>query len=365
MDLRLAWFITPHGFGHATRSLAVMAAILNRYPDAFFDIYSRLPPSLMQQSLGDRFHQHDLSCDIGLVQRDAFDIDFPKTLARLNQFLPFDETLVADLAAQLARQKSAVVVCDIAALGIAVAAKADLPSVLIENFTWDWIYGDYPAFRQSLAPHIAVLADYYGRADLHLQAAPACLPTPSAHLVPPIARNPRRPPTLVRHQLGVPPGKMLVFITMGGMGKDFSELTRLGQFGDCVFLLQGQGQGQGPNPAANIRFISPLDEFYHPDLIQAADVVFGKLGYSTFAETYLSGRTYGFIPREHFRESIALQSFISKHMSAMCFSEAELEDGSWLKRLPQLLELPPRAAIAKNGAEEAAQLILRCSGHEA
>jgi len=39
----LAYFITPHGFGHAARACAVMAAAQQRIPNLLSEIFTRSP----------------------------------------------------------------------------------------------------------------------------------------------------------------------------------------------------------------------------------------------------------------------------------------------------------------------------------
>ena len=143
MPHHIAYFISPHGFGHATRAAAVMAAIQTLSPGAHFEIFTRAPEWLFQASLPGSFTYQSLMSDIGLVQRSPLQEDLPATLERLEAFLPFDQALVKDLSAQVQELACRLIVCDIAPLGIAVAAQAGLPSVLVENFTWDWIYAGY------------------------------------------------------------------------------------------------------------------------------------------------------------------------------------------------------------------------------
>ena len=49
--------------------------------------------------------------------------------------------------------------------------------------------------------------------------------------------------------------------------------------------------------------------FYHPDLIHAADVVVGKLGYSTLAEVWAAGVPFGYVVRPQFPESGPLEAW--------------------------------------------------------
>jgi hypothetical protein len=50
---RLAYYITPHGFGHAVRSIEVMRHLLVLAPALEIVIVSTLPEFLVDQSLGD------------------------------------------------------------------------------------------------------------------------------------------------------------------------------------------------------------------------------------------------------------------------------------------------------------------------
>src|SRR5204863_361743 len=46
-----------------------------------------------------------------------------------------------------------LVVGDIPPLAFAAAARAGVKALALGNFTWDWIYGNYPAF-EALAPDV-------------------------------------------------------------------------------------------------------------------------------------------------------------------------------------------------------------------
>jgi hypothetical protein len=74
MNLELACFVSPHGFGHATRTIALLQALQNRIPRLKATIFTTVPPSLFQSS-GINCSYHQMSTDVGLVQRDAFTED--------------------------------------------------------------------------------------------------------------------------------------------------------------------------------------------------------------------------------------------------------------------------------------------------
>src|SRR5512135_1927180 len=140
---RIAWFISPHGFGHAARAAAIIQALCEAHPGIGIEIFTRVPEWFFGDSLTGSFRYHPLVTDVGLVQETSLKEDAARTLERLDRFFPFGTKLVERLARVVRRLECRCIVCDIAPLGIAVARRAGIPSVLVENFTWDWIYQAY------------------------------------------------------------------------------------------------------------------------------------------------------------------------------------------------------------------------------
>jgi hypothetical protein len=71
----LAFFITPHGFGHAARACAVMEALHEREPALRFELFTQTPPWFFEQTLPGLFSYYPLTTDIGLVQETALNED--------------------------------------------------------------------------------------------------------------------------------------------------------------------------------------------------------------------------------------------------------------------------------------------------
>ncbi len=84
-------------------------------------------------------------CDTGVSQIDSLRLDARDTIRRADAFyrtLPDRARVEAQL---LQARRAALVVADAAPLGCAAAAAAGIPSVVVSNFTWDWIYEAYAA----------------------------------------------------------------------------------------------------------------------------------------------------------------------------------------------------------------------------
>ncbi|CAM2005248.1 hypothetical protein [Acanthopleuribacter pedis] len=351
--LNVAYFITHHGFGHATRAAAVMAALAAREPRFHFHIFSKLPELLFRQVLGDRFTIFPTETDVGLIQQSALEVDLTASLAALNRFYPLDPDKVSHLTEQVKRLAVRAVFCDIAPLGIAVAAQAAVPSVLIENFTFHWIYEDFLEDEPGFQPIIDILRTWCEKADFHLQTKPVSDPQPGAPCFEPIARPIRLGRVEQRRRLGLADARPLVLITMGGFGQEMNYIEALKTRHDITFMMPGTDH-------AGDNLICPRweDNPYHPDLIAACDLVVGKLGYSTFAEVYHAGVPFAYIPRDNFRESIAIEAFIKAKMPARAMAEGDFHNGRWLDQLGDYLALPPNRKEKINGADQVANYLI-------
>jgi hypothetical protein len=354
---RFACFITPHGYGHAARAAAIMESIRAREPGAFFEIYTRVPVWFFQMSLPGAFAYHELKTDIGLVQSSAMVEDLPETVRQLDALLPFRAEMVDPLAQEIRALGCELVLCDIAPLGIAVARAAGVPSVLVENFTWDWIYAGYLPYEPGLAPHIETLAQAFRAADWHIRTEPACAYDPPADLLTTVAsRKPRLSRERAREALGVSQTAPLVMITMGGILTEYPFLHRLEESRDVLFLIPGGSDRH--EKRGSLVLIPHHSELYHPDLLGASDAIVGKLGYSTLAEAYAAGIPYAYVPRVRLREGIPLGEWARREMSAVELAEERFFNGEWLELLPDLLSRPCRPPKGPNGADQAAEFIL-------
>ncbi|HMD89584.1 MAG TPA: glycosyltransferase family protein [Anaerolineaceae bacterium] len=355
--ITIAYFITPHGFGHAARAAAIMAALYDLNHLINFEIYTLTPGWFFQDSLGPYFKVHPLKTDIGLIQKSPLEEDLPATLQSLDEFIPFESILLNKIAEEILNLECQLVLCDIAPLGIAIALKAGLPSVLIENFTWDWIYQGYLHEYSKFNPFITYLKDIFSLANFHIQTEPICEPDAKADLITlPVCRKSRLSKSIIRDSLSIPEKARVVLITMGGIQTDYRFITRLRSVNDYYFVIPGIGDN--PEMENNLILLPHHSTFYHPDLVNACDAVIGKTGYSTVSEVYSAGIPYGFVSRSNFRESSILADFIRKHMQGFEISEQDFCKGNWVSRLPELLSNNRIYRNGLNGANQAAQFIL-------
>ena len=351
----LAVFVSSHGFGHASRSCAVLEQLCDLEPRVHIELFTRIPEWFFA-SLGQRLHFHELDCDLGLVQTDAFEVDYRATLSDLSDRLPFRPTLIQNLAQQVNALGCHAVLCDIAPLGLAVAKAARLPSVLIENFTWDWIYSGLAQQAPALKDYAKLLQPHFMGADIHIQTEPVCLPNRNAHRVGPIARGFRTGVSETRGALSVAPTDPLVFITMGGTRIGFPFLEQLkDRFPEIRFAVSGASEVIETD--RNLTLLPVHCPLHHPDLVRAADLVIGKAGYSTIAEVHTAGVPFGCFIRADYPEMGPLVKFIEKEIPTKMFAPEQFANGAWLEELPELLVMKSVSRSSVSAAAECATLV--------
>lgn len=348
-ERNVACFISPHGLGHAARAAAVLAALQRREPDIGLHLFTTAPPRFFEASGCRNKVFHDEQTDVGFAQKSAFVADLPETVRLLDGFYPLDPARIATLAETVRRARCGLVVCDIAPLGIAVAREAGLPSVLVENFLWDHLYESYASAHPGMTGHAARLRGLFGQASLHVQTHPICNPAEADLVTGPVSRPPRQPRAAIRKALAVGPDIKLVLITLGGGHQHTPALPHLAGRRDVVFLAASSG-GE-IRRTGNVIALPLQSDFYHPDLVNAADVVIGKVGYSTLAEVYHAGVPFGYVSREGYPEMPPLVAFIDKEMPSLEIQPGTLEDGLSPEALDRLLAMPRRPPTMANGAD--------------
>ena len=352
----IAYFVSSHGFGHAARSAAVMEAIHGQLPATRFGLFTGVPRWFFEDSMTAPFDYLPSHTDVGLVQSTPMEEDLSATIRELSNFLPLRADAVEKAAERVSRLGCSLVVSDISPLGIAVASALGLPCVLIENFTWDWIYGAYLAVEPRFSSFIDELHNLYSTVHLRIQARPFCQPVSGALSVAPISRPIRqsRPEILDRLQLSA--GSPFVLLTMGGFPTSYEFLDRLHRYSDFHFVIPGGADSFVRQQ--NLILLPHRTSFQHADLVAAASLVVGKLGYSTLAEVYQAATPYLFMQRRRFPESPALARFAERNLVCGELTEDEFKAANWPSRLFEFQEERRPVEAETTGSQEAADLIL-------
>lgn len=352
MTPAIAYFVSPHGFGHAARAVAVMEAVRALRPDTRFEIFTTVPAWFFEDSGLSPITLYPVVTDVGLIQSSSLAEDTAATVRALDELLPFAEDHVAALAQTVLDAGCHLLVTDISPLGLAVAARAGIPGVLVENFTWDWIYESYLDSEPDLGRFLPLLRQSFDSAVVRFQTEPCCRPRGDGTRVGPVSRRFRTAPHLTRHRLDIAEDRPVTLLTMGGVVWEYEFLDLLEQHTEVVFVVPGGGERW--TRRGNLVLLPHHTPLYHPDLVAAADVVVGKLGYSTLAEAYRAGAPLVFVRRPRFPESPTLAQFAQRYLPCREISAEEFGAGAWLQELPGLLTADRRAPVEANGADDIA-----------
>lgn len=353
--VHVAWFVSPHGFGHAARACAIMSELVDIDQRLYFEIFTTVPQWFFEESLSGHFRYHHVETDIGFVQKDPFREDIEKTVSRLDAFLPFSRSRVKEISETLSHLNCRLAACDVSALGIECARHAGIPTVLVENFTWDWIYSRYPTDNSRLKTHADYLHRICRQADYHIQTDPVCQYNASDLITAPVSRQILTSRSRIRRQLDIDEDQPMVILTTGGILSSYQFVDRIRKRTDTVFLIAGAGM-TFERAGNRIRF-PQNSQFRHPDLVNASDAVIGKAGYSTLAEVYRAGVPFGYVSRPFFPESNRLSEFIESEMQGIALNQADFENGGWIDALDELLDYPVMKPDTPNGASQAADYL--------
>jgi hypothetical protein len=357
MSRSIAFFVSSHGYGHASRACAVMDAMSELDRNVHFEIITEVPAWFFKNSLSSSFSIHSLCTDVGVAQTSALAEDLDATLLQLETFIPFQPGQLDNIAQILHKLQVSQVICDISTLGLAAAQTAKLPSILVENFTWDWIYEGYLAERPAFKSYIPLFGDWVKTANIHIQTEPVCSRRISADLTaPPISRKVRFNREETRRSLGIPDSRPVIILSMGGMQETLTFLDYLAEMKQFTFIIPGGSQAL--KIEGNLVLIPHNSVYYHPDLIAASDAVVAKAGYSTIAEVYYAGIPYAYVTRERFRESEAIRPFLETNIPGFEIPGSIFQSGAWIDRIPELLTLPHITRMHANGADFVARFIL-------
>jgi hypothetical protein len=351
---RIAWFITPHGRGHAARAAAIMSALRSRRQDFAFEIYTLVEETFFVESIGEGFNYHAVATDLGLIQDTPLEENVPATIEKLDEQLPYDEQLVASLATEIKAAGCVAVVCDIAPLGICVGREAGLPTVLVENFRWDWIYEGYLDAHPAIRDSVVYMRQLFGLVDFHIQTAPICDEKDCHFSSEVVSRKPLQTRAQTRAALGIGADALVVLVS-GGVGPEGSLMERLAGVQGVHVLVSGFGDS-----TVNRETLTslPYDSgYYHPDLVAASDAVVGKLGYSTVAEVYHAGLPYAYVTRDRFREAKILEAFVQREMACHHLDPNVYRSGDWVDMLPGLAVQPKTLRTLPNGADQVAEFL--------
>ncbi len=101
----VVFYISGHGFGHASRQIEVINALLRVRPDVLVHVRTRAARWLFDLTVEGPFTYTEVDTDVGVVQVDALTPDLPATLDRAQHFYATADDRAAREAGALATRR--------------------------------------------------------------------------------------------------------------------------------------------------------------------------------------------------------------------------------------------------------------------
>ncbi len=369
MSSAIVFYISGHGYGHASRMIEVINAVLAQRPETRIGVRTSAPRWLFDLTAKGRINFSSVETDTGVVQLDSLTLDEADSIRRASSFHADLVTRAASETRVLREIDAGLIVGDIPPLAFSVGASAGIPTIAIGNFTWDWVYADYPRVR--LAPNLLPsIRGAYAKAymALRLPMSGGFGNIANVKDIPFIARHATKTRAEVCAALKIPTNKPIVLVSFGGYGIPSLDTETLGKSKKYTIVTTtnvplGRRKDTSERKGA---FIS-LDEeaiydakVRYEDLVGAADAVVTKPGYGIIAEAIANDTAILYTSRGHFPEYDVLVKEMPKVTRCAFISHDELFAGKWDAHLDKLLAQPKhKKKPDTNGAEIAADILLK------
>ena len=346
--MTIVFYISGHGFGHASRSIELLKELAARRPDARLIVRTTVPLWLFRATAPAHVEVSPIETDTGVVQIDSLNVDEHETASRAARFYATFDRRADEEAAFLAAERASVVLGDIPPLAFAAAARAGVPSVAIGNFTWDWIYRGYDAFgalAKDGAGVIDVVHNAYAAATralrLPLHGGFDAMAAVTSD-IPFIARRSTRDAAETRERLRIAGDRPFVLACFSGadLGLPYQQIA------DAEHLTVLAPEREAP---AGLTY---------PDLVAAADVVVSKPGYGIVSECIANGTPLLYTSRGRFVEYDVFVAGMPRVLRCRYLDQSDLLAGRWAGAVGALLAQPPPPETAPvDGAQVAADEI--------
>lgn len=163
----IVYYISDHGFGHTTRSIAILRELLN-YENIQVTMKTGKPLSFLKNSLK-KFNNIEFSHssnDVGLILKEnSLQVDKETLQLKVRGWVNNWHHQIGEEAKFLNKNNIDMIISDITPWVFPAADRARVPAIAISNFTW------YDQYKELIGKDRAVeiIGDAYQKVNLFLQ----------------------------------------------------------------------------------------------------------------------------------------------------------------------------------------------------
>ena len=352
----VVFYISGHGFGHASRQIQVIRALVQKRPTTRIVVKTSVPKWFFTHNSLKGLEIDPIQTDTGVAQTDSLHIDVNQSIKQADTFQKSIEHRVQTEAADLRARRATLVVGDIPPLACLAGARASIPTVAIGNFTWDWIYANYKETQEHAPDLVAKLESAYETAAVgwRLPLHGGFEAIKNVVNVPMIARRSTRQPETTKNELGLPDGRKLVLLAFGryGIGKiDWQQIEQL--FGYHVLVTADAYSSPNAIDKVSTTFTEQslaLKDLTYTDLVAAVDIVVTKPGFGMVSECAANDTAMLYTDRGRFPEYSVLTAGMPSFIRSSHIDQNALFAGQWQTHLDDLLAQPRPKPVNLDGA---------------
>lgn len=318
--MRYVFYITNHGFGHASRNVPIIKRILNI--DIGNKIYiktDKIRCEFLKRNLriyDSHIFYYDDCKETGLIMnREKMKPDIPEMKQAIKEDFAYWDTYIAREVKFLQENQIDVVISDVIPWAVKAAKISNIPSILIGNFTWSQMYKSL--FGEEIwEPY----EKYYQLADkavwYEIHADELHQLCEDYECVSMVSRDiDMAEVEKIKKEFS----KEIVFVSLGASAEMVKPVCVEGV--EYEFLVT-----RGVKMAGSNVHVLPEDMINTPDYIAASDYVIAKGGWSTVAEILLQRKKCALLFRGENSEDNNTRSVLERRGQCVGLNGDELSD---------------------------------------
>ena len=331
-DHFIAYYISSHGFGHLTRSLAIIEQILRKTAYSVCIVSGVAQNSfarLYLKGFGKRVVFFDSTTDIGLINvSGGLRVDKDLLEKELQSFVGMWDVIVNEQCERLRKIAPELILSDVSALAFLAGEALGVKSIGISNFTWADQY-EYLGIDKDIVRRYREnyeKCDFFIRYPMALELKGLTCPVRDIGF---ISRQ------ISRERIKeIRKGKTSVLFV--GIGKASAlEKVRIRGFKGTIYMTEGlEIEAEG---SEIVRL--PNETGDTQNYVAASDYVITKAGWSSVAEALIGHRKTCLIERDNVLEDINTVNELKSKGLAISIKEEETKDIDFERLEPKFEEI--------------------------
>ena len=336
--MNICFYISDYGYGHASRDIAIIRKILDKYDGVKLFVKTDDPIHFVRQSLPQKnIEVLRTKNDVGVVfKENSVTVDRERTKNMVDGWLSSWDSYILTERRFCENHKINLIISDITPQPFIVANELNIPGIAISNFTWYYIFynlfGDTPATERIKEAYqcsdLALILPFNEEMNLFKEKKEISL----------VSREITMDKYDIRRECDVSDDELLVYV---GVGRSFDPSYLRGMKNINKPNVKFLASSNTELPFENVIKI-PTDETETQNYIAACDLIVSKTGYGTVSEAVKARIPMFLLKREGFKEDELIGNTIEELAIGKFIPEKSFLDGDWIERLDEVKNLGER-----------------------